>query len=179
MNSQMYDPFKKKKRSKRDVFFVLLLGISFFVNGCWFYSFQGSTIPPSVQTVSIALFENKAQLVNPSLSNLLTEKLKEKFRKMTRLEFVEEDGDFDFEGEITQYDSATMGYTADEVGALNRLTITVKIYFRSTDKHFDQSFTKYADYPSDKSLDEMEAQLVAEIIEELIEDIFNATAADW
>ena len=161
------------------VFWTGLIGISSIVNGCWYYKFSGTSIPASVRTVSIALFDNKAQLVNPALANLLTEKLKEKYRKMTRLEFVDEDGDFSFEGEITQYDSSTMGYTADEVGALNRLSITVKIYFKSAAKSFDQSYTKYRDYPSESSLDSVESQLVEEIVEELIEDIFNATAADW
>lgn len=169
----------KTKNKRKLVLFVLLIGFSSFVNGCWLYSFKGTSIPSSVHTVSIPLFDNKAQLVNPALANLLTERLREKYRKMTRLEFVDEEGDFDFAGEITQYESSTMGYTADEVGALNRLSVTVKIYFKSATKSFDQSFTKYRDYPSDQSLDAVESRLVEEIVEEIIEDIFNATAADW
>ena len=151
------------------------------LNSCWYYKFQGTSIPPSVHSVSIAYIENKALLVNPALSNMLTEKLKDKYRKMTRLEFVDEEGDFGFEGEITNYENTTMGYTSDEVGALNRLTITVKIYFKSIEqnKSFERSFSKYADYSSEKSLDEVEAGLVDQITDELIEDIFNATAADW
>ena len=170
------------KSSRRLVVLTGIIGIICLLNSCWFYSFKGVSIPDSVRTVSIALFENKALLVNPALSNLLTEKLKEKYRKMTRLEFVDEDGDFSFEGEITQYESATMGYTADEVGALNRLTVTVKIYFinkADESKSFEKTFSKYADFSSDKSLDEKESELVELIVEELIEDIFNATAADW
>ena len=157
------------------------IAIFYLLNGCWMYSFKGATIPPSVRTVSIAYIENKALLVNPALSNILTEKLKDKYRKMTRLEFIDEEGDFSFEGEITNYDNTTMGYTSDEVGALNRLTITVKIYFKSIEqnKSFERSFSKYADYSSERSLDEVEADLVDQITDDLIEDIFNATAADW
>ena len=167
------------KKGKGFPLWVGFIATVVMLSSCWYYKFSGTSIPSSVRTVSIALFDNKAQLVNPALANLLTEKLKEKYRKMTRLEFVEEEGDFSFEGEITQYESATMGYTADEVGALNRLTISVKIYFKSAGKSFDQSYSKYRDYPSERSLDEVEAGLVEEIVEELIEDIFNATAADW
>ena len=170
------------KKSKRKLSLALgLMGIFYLLNGCWYYSFKGATIPPSVRTVSIAYIENKALLVNPSLSNILTEKLKDKYRKMTRLEFIDEEGDFSFEGEITNYDNTTMGYTSDEVGALNRLTITVKIYFKSIEqnKSFERSFSKYADYSSERSLDEVEADLVDQITDDLIEDIFNATAADW
>ena len=170
------------KSSRRLVVLTGIIGITYLLNSCWFYSFKGVSIPDSVRTVSIALFENKAQLVNPALSNLLTEKLKEKYRKMTRLEFVDEEGDFSFEGEITQYESGTMGFTADEVGALNRLTVTVKVFFANKgneSKNFEKTFSKFRDFPSDKSLDEVESGLVEEIVEELIEDIFNATAADW
>lgn len=167
------------KIGRKILFPLVIAALSCMSYSCWYYKFSGTSIPSSVRTVSIALFENRAQLVNPALANLLTEKLKEKYRKMTRLEFVDEEGDFDFEGEITQYESSTTGYTADEVGALNRLTIAVKIYFKSAAKNLDQSFSKYRDFPSEKSLDEVESGLVEEIVEELIEDIFNATAADW
>ena len=170
------------KQSLRLFLSLGLIGFFCLLNSCWFYKFSGTSIPLSARTVSIAYIENKAQLVNPALSNLLTEKLKEKYRKMTRLALVDEDGDFSFEGEITGYESSTMGYTAEEVGALNRLTITVKIYFKNEadkTKDFEKTFTKYRDYPSEKSLDQVEAGLVSEIVDELVEDIFNATAADW
>ena len=171
--------------TKRVMKLALSIGVvGFFclISSCWYYKFSGTSIPPSVQTVSIAYIENKAQIVNPALSNLITEKLKEKYRKMTRLTFVDEDGDFSFEGEITGYDSSTTGFTADEVGALNRLTVTVKIYFKNAKeagKDFEKSFSKFRDFPSDQSLDSVESRLVDEIVDELIEDIFNATAADW
>ena len=175
----MFLKTKVIKSGRKVALLIGVLGVVCLWHSCWYYKFSGTSIPSSVQTVSIAYFDNKAQLVNPALSNLLTEKLKDKYRKMTRLEFVDEEGDFSFEGEITGYENTTMGYTADEVGALNRLTITVKIYFKSVAKSFDQSYSKYRDYPSEKSLDEVESQLVDEITEDLIEDIFNATAADW
>lgn len=161
---------------------LLLAGIiatSCILNSCWLYKFRGSTIPVSVRTVSVAYIENKAQLVYPPLSNLITEKLKDKFIKMTRLTLVDEEGDFCFEGEISSYQNSTMGFTADEVGALNRLTITVKINFTSTEKSFEKTFSKFADYPSERSLDTEEARLVDQIVEELIEEIFNSTANDW
>jgi len=169
------------KSLQRVALLMGIIGTISLLSACWYYSFSGTSIPSSVRTVSIAYIENKAQLVNPALSNLLTEKLKDKYRKMTRLEFVDEEGDFSFEGEITQYENTTMGFTADEVGALNRLTISVKIYFNSIEegKSFEKSFSKYADYSSEKSFDAEESNLVDLITEDLIEDIFNATAADW
>ena len=167
---------------KRKVLWIGLFATSCLLSSCWWYSFSGMSIPPSVSSVSIAYIENKAQLVYPPLSNLLTEKLKDKFIKMTKLELKDEGGDFSFEGEITQYENSTMGFTAEEVGALNRLTITVKIYFKSVEKgkSFEKTFSKYEDYSSEKSLNDVEAGLVDQIVEQLVEDIFNAAAAsDW
>ena len=156
-----------------------VIAVMCMLNGCWWYKFSGTSIPPSVRTVSIAYIDNKAMLVYPALSNLITEKLKEKYIKMTRLTLVDEEGDFSFEGDITGYENTTMGFTADEVGALNRLTITVKINFKSEEKSWEKSFSKFEDYSSEKSLSEVEAGLVDRIVEELVEEIFNATAADW
>ncbi len=49
------------------------------------YSFSGTSIQPDVKSVTINYFDYTALRVNPSLSNDLTEALKDKFRKMTRL----------------------------------------------------------------------------------------------
>jgi len=167
------------KNIHKFIFPAGLLTVLCLLNSCWWYSFSGTSIPASARTVSIAYIENKAMLVYPTLSNLITEKLKEKYIKMTRLELIDEEGDFCFEGEITGYENTTMGFTADEVGALNRLTITVKINFKSAENSFERSFSKFEDYPSERSLSEMEAGMVERIVEELVEEIFNATAADW
>jgi len=43
----------------------------------------------------------------------------------------------------------------------------------------DKSFSAYADYDTNNSLDAVEASLCEEIIDKLCEDIFNATVAQW
>ncbi len=122
-------------------------------------------------------------MVNPSLSNDLTEALREQFRKMTRLEQVEMDGDMEVSGEITGYEVAATAVTANEVAAQNRLTVTVKISFHDRkypEEDFDsKSFSAYADYDSSNSLDAVESALCQEIVDKLVEDIFNACVAQW
>lgn len=152
------------------------------VTACGIYSFSGTSIQPDVKTVTINYFEYKALRVNPSLSNDLTELLKDKFRKMTRLEQVEQDGDMEISGEVTGYDVRATAITAEEVAAQNRLTVSVKISFMNRkypEEDFEKSFSAYADYPSERSLDEVEAELCEEIVEKLCEDILNATVANW
>lgn len=160
---------------------VLLLSVPLF-QSCGIYSFSGTSIQPDVKTVTIDYFEYKALRVNPSLSNELTEAMKDKFRKLTKLEQVDEEGDLEIHGEIIGYDVKAMAVTANEVAAQNRLTVNVKIYFTNRkypEDDFEKSFSAYADYDSMTSLDAVEASLCEEIIDKLCEDIFNATVANW
>lgn len=160
-----------------------LIFAALVVHSCGIYSFTGTSIQPDVKTVTINYFEYKALKVNPTLSNSLTESLKDKFRKMTRLEQVDMDGDLEITGSVTGYDVRAMAVTANEVAAQNRLTVTVRIDFANRkypeDDFQNKSFSAYADYDSTQSLDAVESTLCDEIIEKLCEDIFNATVANW
>ena len=75
-----------------------------FMTSCGIYSFTGTSIQPDVKTVNIEYFEYKALKVNPTLANDLTEAMKDKFRKLTKLEQVDGDADLTIAGEITGYD---------------------------------------------------------------------------
>lgn len=160
---------------------ILLLSVPLF-HSCGIYSFSGTSIQPDVKTVTINYFEYKAIKVNPSLSNDLTEALKDKYKKLTRLEQVDIDGDMEISGEVTGYDVKATAVTAQEVAAQNRLTVTVKISFSNRlypEDDFDKNFSAYADYDSTNSLDSVEAALCEEIIDKIVEDIFNSTVANW
>lgn len=113
----------------------------------------------------------------------MTEELKNKFRRLTRLEQLDEDGDLEITGAITGYDVVASAITANETAAQNRLTVSVSVNFTNRkypeDNFEKKSFSAYADYDSSNSLDAVESSLCAEIIEKIIEDIFNATVAQW
>lgn len=161
---------------------AVLVAAAPLFQSCGIYSFSGTSIQPDVYTVTINYFEYKALRVNPTLSNELTEALRDQFRRLTRLEEVDMEGDLEITGEITGYDVRATAVTADEVAAQNRLTVTVKIYFMNRkypEDDFEKSFSAYADYDSMQSLDAVESTLCTDIIETLVEDIFNATVANW
>ncbi len=162
---------------------LLLLAAVLTLGGCGIYSFTGTSIQNDVNTIHIEYFEYKAQKVNPSLSNDLTEALRTRFRRMTRLEQVEQDGDLEITGEVTGYNVSAAAITADEVAARNRLTVTVRVNFTNRkypEDDFDaKSFSAYAEFDSDLTLDAVEGDLCTEIVDKLIEEIFNATVAQW
>ncbi len=163
---------------------ALVLTASLLLGGCSIvkYSFSGTSIDPSVKTVTINYFEYKALKVNPSLSNDLTEAMKDKFRKLTKLEQVDMDGDLELSGAVTGYEVRAAAVTANEVAAMNRLTVTASLKFTNRkfpEEDFEQSFSAYSDYDSNNSLDAVEASLCEEIVQKLIEDMFNASVAQW
>ena len=161
---------------------LIILAAVLCLGACGIYSFSGTSIQPDVNSITINLFEYRAMRVNPALSYDLTEAIRNQFRRMTRLEQVEMDGDMELSGEITGYDVTAAAVTADEVAARNKLTVTVKVTFtdkKHPEEDFDKSFSSYAEYDSSSTLDAVESSLCAEIIEKLVEDIFNAAVAQW
>lgn len=147
------------------------------------YNLSGGSIPPEAKTFSVAYFPNNAPMVAPSLSNTLTEGLRDKFSRQTRLQQVEEGGDFAFEGEITNYTSTTASVSSGDYALQNRLTITVKVNFQNavdqTTSFNGKTFSSYADYDASQLLVDVQDQLIEEIVEDLVNDIYMAAAGNW
>ena len=146
------------------------------------YSLSGASIPPDAQTFSVAYFPNNATMVSPILSSTLTDALVDMFSRRTRLQQVEEGGDFAFEGEITNYTSTTSSVSSDDYALLNRLTITVKVRFTNAideTMSFNKTFSAYEDYDSTQLLTEVEGTLIPEIVDKIVTGIFMASASNW
>ena len=162
---------------------LLFISIITLTSGCTIkYSFTGASIPPDAKTVFIADFKNMAPLVNPSLSNDLTEALKDKFVNQTSLKIGDENADLYFEGTITDYNTQPVAIKSGDIASQNRLTISVKVKFvnnKDPKANFDSNFSRYQDYDSQNSLSDVEDQLVSLIIEDLIDDIFTKSVVNW
>ena len=147
------------------------------------YNLTGGSIPPDAKTFSVAYFPNNAPMVAPTLSTTLTEALRDKFSRQTRLQQGDEGGDFAFEGEITNYSSTTASVSSGDYALQNRLTITVKVTFTNaidqTLSFNNKSFSSYADYDSSQLLLDVQDQLIEEIVEKLVNDIYMAAAGNW
>ena len=160
---------------------VVLLSCCLF-SGCGIYTFSGASIPAEAKTVSVQYFPNNAQLVNPLLSNALTNALNDMFVNHTTLQSVAQNGDLALEGEITGYSTAPIAITGNQTAAMNRLTVTVNVRFTNKydeSKDFEQRFSQYQDYPSGQDLSAVQDVLVEQIIEDLCQDIFNKAVVNW
>ncbi len=146
------------------------------------YSFTGASIPVDAKTISIQMFPNNARLVQPQLSQVFTDALRNRFMGQTPLTLVEYDGDLDLSGEITDYTTVPVGIQADDQAASNRFTITVRVKFvnkKDPKANFDQKFSRYKDYNSQENFSSVEEGYMNQICKELIDDIFNKSVANW
>lgn len=169
------------------IYLPLLVLACTLAAGCFTvkYSFTGASIPPDAKTVSIAYFPNNAPTVAPTLSATLTDGLKDKFARQTKLQQVSDGaGDLNFQGEIIGYavtpDAVSSG---DDMASRYRLTITVRVtYINILDPQWNftnKTFTAFSSFPSTQDLATAEGTLIPEIVNTLVDEIFNASVANW
>lgn len=166
---------------------IKFLPVFFILSGCGAckkvsYDLKGSNIPADVNTFSVEYFNNEAQLVNPNLSILFTEKVKSKFQNQTKLNLVTSNGDYSFAGAIRDYKVIPATIDANSGAAQNQFTITVKVFFTCNlhpEKNFTRDFTFFRTFDATKDFSTVEATLADEITDNIVQQIFAATALDW
>jgi hypothetical protein len=160
---------------------IVITAVAFLVHSCGIYSFSGASTA-GLSSVSIQYFQNRASLVQPGLSQTITDELIDKCKAQTNLAVINGLGDANFEGEIIDYNTRPLTVSADATAAMNRFTIAVRVKFTNVadpEKSFEQTFSRYEDYSSLSNLSEVEADLSENIVEMLVEDIFNAAFVNW
>lgn len=151
------------------------------------YSFTGGDVG-NAKTISVDFFPNYAPIVQPQLSQLFTEALRDIFVRQTSLELVDRGGDLHFEGSIVGYDvkpvnaQSSGGIDAGGQAAANRLTITVNVIYTNKleeKKSFEQRFSRFADFDANVDLSQVEGELMDQISTELAENILNQSIGSW
>lgn len=144
------------------------------------YTTSGASIPPEAKTISVNYFPNRAPLVEPTLSQMVTETLKDEFSSRTNLDLVSRSGDLHFEGEIVDYKTEPVAIQQDDQAAQTRLTITVRVKYtnRFDSKYeFDTNFSRYVDYSSSQTT--ANQNQIQEIVDLIAEDVFNKSVVNW
>jgi hypothetical protein len=127
--------------------------------------------------------ENRARNVVPTLSPTLTNKIRSRILTQTGLSPVNTDNaDYDISGTITAYEVTVSGVQNTQVASQNRLTISINIIYKNKlneKNNFNQTFTRFEDYPASTSLQSAESALVEKIGNQLADDIFNKAFVNW
>jgi hypothetical protein len=160
---------------------IIFLGLICFFSSCGIYSFSGADYG-TAKTISIKYFDNNAPIVNANLTQVLYDKMSQRFVSQTPLVLIPRGGDVNFDGQITGYDVKPVDIKAGEVSDYNRLTITVKVKYSNstnTKNNFEKNFSWYADYLSSENLSSAEAALIETITEKIVDDIFQSAFVNW
>ncbi|WP_448519278.1 LPS assembly lipoprotein LptE [Rhodoflexus sp.] len=180
---------------KKIILFIPSLVVMCLLSSCAklpSFTFSGINLDPRVQTMEIELFYADVPAGPANLSLQFTESLREYLMRNTRLRLVNSNGDLRFSGTITGYEVTPVAPSAgsvqsggvqfDQLAALQRLTIKVKVNYENTideSENFDQEFTFFEDFPQDQNLSQVEQELISRIFDQIILDIFNKSVATW
>jgi hypothetical protein len=164
--------------------FIAFSCISFFMAliGCA-YSFKGGSVPSHLKTVAIPIVEDQSGYGDPSLRDLFTQKLVERFTNDNTLRLAERNSaDCMLEGAVTDVkDSPEVLQGSGEQVTLRKITVTVRMTFQDLKlrkKVWEKSFSNWGNYPSGGGLTQRN-EGVQIAVEKLTEDILNETVAGW
>lgn len=134
------------------------------------------------QTASVEQFETKAANAPPSTGQQFSERFKNKILSDTRLRYIEGQGDMAFSGQITQYSISPVAPQANQTVSFQRLSISMNVicaYNKGDKESWNQTFSRFANFPADADLSTVEDQLLKEIYDQVLEDVFNKSFTGW
>ena len=146
------------------------------MTGC--YSFSGTTLPSHMHTLVIHPVEN--QTLEPSLADQITRGLQEGFRQRSNLRQVNENGDAEIFGTLTQYSQSPQSTSGSTVSTF-RVDILVKVLFIDRVKgdtlYRDEHVPGYGVYAPDNGETEATARQIA--VDNLVKTVLDQTVLAW
>ncbi len=162
---------------------MMMFSVLSLMSGCGVYSFSGASVPSDVKTLYIAQMRNNASLVNPSLSQQLSDAFRDKCLAESNLKLgALGSTDWEFTGEIQDYSVTAAAVSGQEKTSLNRLTVVWRLRFQvkgQENQGWEQRFTRYADFDAGLPLQSVEGELVNQIVKQLVDDAFNKAFIQW
>ena len=145
------------------------------------YKFNGANINyQTTHSISVADFPNNAPMVNPTLSNALSEGIRDLYNRQTRLEVLRKGGDLELEGEIVGYEISQGAIAANSYATESKLTIRVQVHFTNNinpEESFDKTYSAYQTFDASRLLTDVQDELCDIMIKEIAENIYNDTVA--
>ena len=117
-----------------------------------------------------------------TLSNNLTEAIRDLYQRQTRLQLLRKGGDLELEGSIVGYDLTQGAISVDSYASESKLTIRVKVHFTNNinpEDSFDKTYSAYQTFDASRLLTDVQDELCDIMIKEIAENIYNDTVARW
>ena len=159
-----------------------LLALVATVSGCA-YSFSGTSIPERLRSVAVPLAESRAAGGPAALDQRLTDALVARFADRSRLTLVadEDAAEAVVRATITQYGVAPAAVTGDNLAALNRVSVAVRVVVQDRVESrdlLDRQFTATEDFAPAEGL-QGEAEAAERAVAQVARDAFTAATSDW
>lgn len=167
-------------RSK--LYTVILFFSILSTNACKIYRFSDASVDPNLKTFTINASNNIATFQNANAAPLLTDKLKEKFIRETRMALVRQDGDIEYSCTIVEYNIEPIALTNTQTLAQNRLNIGIKVectHKKDDKKSYVQNFRDGENFSAQASFSLIEDGLLNTIYDRIIQQIFNKSFSNW
>ncbi|MCC9168317.1 LptE family protein [Pontibacter harenae] len=154
-------------------------------SSCISYSLSGVSLAADIKTISIQNLENSSGEGPSNLTQIVTNNLKNFYRRNTNLTMLQSDGDLQLEGQIVSFTITPAAVQREgnfDVAGLNRLTMGVQVRFvnaKNPDENFDQLFTISQDFAQNVDITQIPTATIDELSERLNTEIFNKTVANW
>ena len=146
------------------------------LSGC--YSFSGTTLPSHLHKLVIHSVENKT--LEPSLADQITRGLQDGFRQRSNLQLVNEGGDAEIFGVLTQYSQSPQSTSGDKVTTF-RVDMLMKVVFVDKVKgdtlYRDERVPGYGFYAPDNG--ETEATARQRAVDNLVKVVLDNTVLAW
>ncbi len=146
------------------------------------YSFSGINISKDIKTFEVGYIPNNSSFIVPGLNEEFRNMLIDRIDQQTNLVQVKDNGDVNFQGEITGYKVEPVALTAGQTAAKNRITINIKIEYvnrKNEEENIQKTYSWYYDYPADLTRDEVADEAHKLILETILDNLFSDTLAKW
>ncbi len=162
----------------------LLTGLAFlaiFLFPCC-YSFKGTSIPPGKSTFSVSQVKSTVLAAPPTIGQDFREKLMDKIRSESRLNYSDSNPDLTFDCKVTKYKVTSIDPQPDETTAFNQLEIAVEVSYidnHNEDNNWTQTFSFFERFESSQNLASVQDQLHEVIFTDITTKVFNRAFTEW
>lgn len=161
-----------------------LWGLALLLSSCSAkFNFTGTgSVDTSLETLSVANFNNEAQIVVSYLAQEVTNQLQQRFLNQSRLTLTSGAADVELNGSVTRYTIQPVAITGGDEAAQNRLTIAIRVNFENNvnpDEGWEDTFESFVDFDANLDFASREADLIDEVLEQITQDVFTKSIGKW
>ncbi len=146
------------------------------------YTFKASSIDPALETFTVSAFDEQAANARPGLGITLSEALRDRILRETRLNSTSENGDIIFEGEIIDYSITPISPKSGETTSREQLSVSVNVRYtdrKNPARSWEQVFKAQENYDTNENFSSVENQLLESIRTQIVDAIFRKAFENW